>query len=601
MRPILVLDFGSQFAHLIGNRVRRLSAYSEILPVNTPAEEIAQRNPSGIILSGGPQSVFEKDSPQPDKKIFELDIPILGICYGHQLIAHHFGGTIESLQKEFGKAHFTHTNGMLFENIPAESIVWMNHGDSVTTLPEGFQKNGSTPVCPIAAFENNTRKIFSVQFHPEVTHTEHGMTLLRNFIRYCGAEGTWKLSDALEHITHRIQETVGNRNVFLLVSGGVDSSVAFALLINALGAERVRGLFVDHGLLRKNEAEEVEKMLSEHGFTGLFVAREEAFFLEELRGKTDPEEKRKCIGNAFLTVQREWTKKLGIEGDHWMLGQGTIYPDHIETGGSEHASKIKTHHNRVPEIERMIQEGRVIEPLVELYKDEVREIGRQIGLPEKMITRHPFPGPGLGVRILCGKTDSPLPNAKDMETEISEKHSISAKILPVQSVGVQGDARSYRHPVALFAGEERTFSSERLHKLAVEIPNSFREINRVLFCLSQKDLPTTLFSSFPAEITKDRISLLQEADAVIRDILEEDNLQQSVWQFPVVLAPLGVVEHTESIILRPIQSENAMTATAVIFSEDILKKMSDRIVNIPGISAVFLDVTSKPPGTIEWE
>ncbi|QQS58964.1 glutamine-hydrolyzing GMP synthase [Candidatus Peregrinibacteria bacterium] len=598
MRPIVILDFGSQFAHLIGNRVRRLSAYSEILPVKTLASEIQKLNPCGIILSGGPQSVFEKNSPQPDPKIFDLGIPMLGICYGHQLIAHHFGGHIESLQKEFGKARFSHENGVLFEGVPEESIVWMNHGDSITALPEEFRQNGFTSVCPIAAFENLSQKIFSIQFHPEVTHTEYGMTILQNFIRFCSAEGGWNLSDALEHILTRTREQVGDRNVFLLVSGGVDSSVAFALLVKALGAERVRGLFVDHGLLRKNEADEVEKMLLEHGFSGLFVAHEEEFFLEELRGVTDPEEKRKRIGNAFLAVQQKWTKKLGIEGDHWILGQGTIYPDHIETGGSEHASKIKTHHNRVPEIERMITEGRVIEPLIDLYKDEVREIGRKIGLPEKMISRHPFPGPGLGVRILCGKTDSPLFHAEEIEKNIAEQYSISAKVLPVQSVGVQGDARSYRHPVALFSSE--FFHNHQL-SLASEIPNSFPEINRTLLCLSQNSMPEKVFSRFPAEMIRERIAILQEADAIIRTILDEEGLQNSVWQFPVVLAPIGISPDTESIILRPIQSENAMTATAVLFSKEVLQKMANCLLEIPEISAVFLDLTSKPPGTIEWE
>lgn len=599
MRLIVILDFGSQFCHLIGNRIRRLSTHSEIVPIDTPAEEIQKMNPLGIVLSGGPQSVFAKDSIQPDSKIFDIPVPMLGICYGHQLIAQHFGGEIESCQKEFGKAELRIQNAKnIFEGVSQSSIVWMNHGDSVVSLPDGFEKTGETKDCPIAAYQNLERNIHSVQFHPEVTHSEEGMKILENFVDICGAKGTWDLSEVLEGIFQNIQKQASKKNVFLLVSGGVDSSVAFAILNKTLGEDRVFGLFVDHGLMRKDEVKEVERMMNAAGFHNLHVARKGEYFLKKLEGLVEPEEKRKAIGNAFLDVQKQVASELKLDSGDWLLGQGTIYPDHIETGGSAHASKIKTHHNRVPEIERMIKKGLIVEPIADFYKDEVREIGQKLGLPEKMVMRHPFPGPGLGVRILCQHEEFPLKNAHQIEAQIQEKYGLASRVIPVRSVGVQGDARSYRHPAAVFTSR----SPAELVSAATEVPNMFPDINRFLYCLSQNTVPETLFSVLPAEVHTNRIALLQEADALIRKILEEEGLQKDVWQFPVVLLPFGVIPSTESVILRPIQSENAMTATSVIFSDEILQKMSEAIVQkIPQISAVFLDMTSKPPGTIEWE
>lgn len=597
MRPIVILDFGSQFAHLIGNRIRRLGAYSEIVAVDTPAAEIMTRNPYGIILSGGPQSVFEKGSPQPDAKIFDIDLPLLGICYGHQLIAHHFGGTIESLQKEYGEAELTVSGGELLQEVPEISTVWMNHGDSVTRLPAGFTITAKTKDCPVAAFENSNEKLYSVQFHPEVTHTEFGTKILGNFVRICAAAGSWNVEEAAQKIITDLKTKLDDKNVFLLVSGGVDSSVAFALLTAAIGVDRVFGLFVDSGLLRKDEAEEVHAMLLKAGFRNLHVAKEKAHFLEKLRGLTDPEAKRTAIGNAFLEVKRKWAKKLHLEDEKWLLGQGTIYPDHIETGGSKHASKIKTHHNRVPEIEQMIKENRIIEPLADFYKDEVRDIGRMLNLPEYIVNRHPFPGPGLGVRILCLDKPDILPHAEKMNAQIQSAFGVEARVLAVRSVGVQGDARSYRHPVAIFSDEPVS----GLLRLANRIPNVYTDINRVIVCLSQTSAPHNFFVMAPSGVTEARVAVTQEADARIRAIMMAHDLDQEVWQFPVILLPIGSTPGTESIILRPIQSENAMTATAVIFSETVLRDMSAAVMNIPGISCVFLDITSKPPGTIEWE
>lgn len=597
MNPIVILDFGSQFAHLIGNRVRRLEAYSEILPVDTPAEVIRALHPAGIILSGGPQSVGEAGSPTPDPEIFHLQVPILGICYGHQLIAWHFGGTIVSGQKEYGEAAFTHTGGALFGEVPEVSTVWMNHGDSVTHLPEGFAVTGSTPACPIAAFEDRLRQIYAVQFHPEVTHSEAGMAMLKNFVDLCGAAGSWNLRQAMDDLIASLKTRVGERNVFLLVSGGVDSSVAFALLTKALGPERVYGLFINSGLLRENEVEEVQEMLGAAGFQNLHVADAAEYFLAQLATETEPEAKRHAIGNAFLEIKRQWAQKLDLADEHWLLGQGTIYPDHIETGGSTHASKIKTHHNRVPEIEEMIAAGRVIEPLADFYKDEVREIGRQLGLPAAMIERHPFPGPGLGVRVLCAKEAFPVAEADAIEAKISQEYGLDALILPFRSVGIQGDARSYRHPVVLFSDKPL----DEFLAPATRIPNSFPDVNRVLVSLGTSHKPTVLSLGLPAYLTKERVRLLQRADAIVRGVLRAHNAEQSVWQFPVVLLPVGFRPQSEAVILRPIQSENAMTATAVLLPPEMLNEMTAKLLSLPELSAVFLDLTSKPPGTIEWE
>ena len=311
----------------------------------------------------------------------------------------------------------------------------MSHVDRAIALPDGFQVIGQTDDCDTAAIADENRNIFGVQFHPEVTHTEKGLMLLANFIRICGQENSWQMEDFVETEIRKIQEQAKGKNVFMLISGGVDSSVAFALLEKALGKERVYGLFVDHGLLRKNEAAEVREMLAAAGFENLHVIDAGVEFLKNLQGVFDPEQKRQIIGNTFLDVQERITAELNLNPEEWLLGQGTIYPDTIETGGTKHASKIKTHHNRVERVQKMIEEGTVIEPLKELYKDEVREVGRKLSLPEKMIRRHPFPGPGLGVRILCAEKADILPDAESIEQEIEIKFPEIMRSNPASEIG----------------------------------------------------------------------------------------------------------------------------------------------------------------------
>ena len=387
---VAVLDFGGQYAHLIANRVRRLGVYSEIVDNEIPANELKRYK--GIILSGGPNSVYEDGSPKCDPEIFNLDIPILGVCYGHQLMQYLKGGEVKPGKvKEYGIAGLQIKNDQgLFKGVSQNTKAWMSHGDAVSQLAEGFEITAETSDCPIAAVANFDKKLFGIQFHFEVTHTEEGNKILDNFLNICQVSRDWSIEQFIKDEIERIKEKIGEKKVFLLVSGGVDSSVCFALLEKALGKERVYGMCVDHGLMRKNEAESVKKYLAEAGFENLHVVDKSEEFLSALTGKTDPEEKRKIIGDLFWKVKEDEAERLNLNPEEWIMGQGTIYPDTIETGGTKHADKIKTHHNRTDLVQQMIDEGKVIEPIAQLYKDEVRELGEKLGLPKEMVVAPSF-------------------------------------------------------------------------------------------------------------------------------------------------------------------------------------------------------------------
>ena len=602
-----MVDFGGQFAHLIASRVRALGAFSEIWSNTTPVENFQSSEIAGVIFSGGPASVFESGAPTIAKEILDLQIPILAICFGHQLVAHLLGGKVSRAKtQEFGKAIFHNERPVgIFENFPKNSVTWMSHGDSVQSLPPGFQLVGHSENGEIAAMANLQKKIFTVQFHPEVSHTESGNQLLGNFLEFCNVKDSWRLQDFVAAKCEEIRQQVGNRNVFLMVSGGVDSTVCFALLQKALGPKRVFGLLVDHGLLREREAGQVQAALKNAGFANLHVENASELFLKNLRGVSDPERKRQIIGNTFLQVQAQVAQRLGLDGDNWLLGQGTIFPDTIETGGTANSAKIKTHHNRVEQIEKLLAQGLVVEPVKELFKNEVRAVGLQLGLGEDLIWRRPFPGPGLGVRILCQDTrqvaqENALP-AKSSEFPVAE-FSLQ---LPLRSVGVQGDSRSFAHPLCLFG---RDLAWPDLQQWATQIPNNFRQINRVTLCLSHSSRPENA-QSFPAEISKDRAGVLQKADALVLRIFKKmapKELQKQVWQFPVCLAPMNFAasesDRSETLILRPVESENAMTASVGEFPPELLQEITQAVLQqIPEISVVLLDLTSKPPGTIEWE
>ena len=482
---VAVLDFGGQYAHLIANRVRRLGVYSEILDNEISADKL--RHFKGIILSGGPMSVNGENAPMCDPKIFELGIPVLGICYDHQLMQKTLGGTVkQGNTKEYGLANLSITKQVgILKNIKPVSRVWMSHFDMVSNPADGFESIGSTEDCPTAALANIDKKFFGIQFHTEVTHTEEGMKILDNFLGLCDLNKDWNIEQFIEEEIARIKKQIGDKKVFLLVSGGVDSTVCFALLEKALGKERVYGLMVDHGLMRLNEAENAEKALNEAGFRNLNVVNSSEEFFTALKGKSEPEVKRKIIGDLFWKVKEDSAKELNLNPDEWIMGQGTIYPDTIESGGTKHADKIKTHHNRVDLVQKMIEAGKVIEPIAQLYKDEVRELGEKLGLPHKLVWRHPFPGPGLGVRTLCVGKDE-IDNQQDFSNTNNEiekylkenfNSDIRVKILPTKSVGVQGDERTYRHPAALFTNLQ---DWDELEKISTAITNRFHEVNRVI-------------------------------------------------------------------------------------------------------------------------
>ncbi len=606
MNKIAILDFGSQYTHLIATRIRRLGVYSEILdPTSASAE--ALKAYKGIILSGGPASVYEAGSPTVDPEVFALGIPVLGVCYGHQLLTHLLGGTVEPGEgqgREFGKAEITiQKNEGLFAGFePGDKTqVWMSHGDRVTRLPEGFEILASSADDKYSAVGDVSRNFYGLQFHPEVTHSEKGTKIYSNFLDLCGIERDWDLGNFIDYSVSETQRLVADRNVFMLISGGVDSTVAFVLLVKALGPERVYGLFVDTGFMRAGEREQVEKALRDEGIQNLHVYEGSAEFTEALAGVYEPEKKREIIGRVFLEIQKKVAEKLGLNPDHWMLGQGTIYPDTIESGGTKNSAKIKTHHNRVPEIEALIKQGRVLEPLKDLYKDEVREVGEKLGLPPSLVWRHPFPGPGLAVRILCARTEDWPENHEALQEKINdflqEKGSaLSAHILPLKSVGVQGDFRTYRHPLALTGAT----TWEQLVLLAPALTNRFPEINRVLYTFAPQAI--TQLSITPGDLNPARIKTLQTADLLAMTWLKEIGQDRAVWQMPTVLLPLSInAPGKESLVLRPIVSEEAMTAHFAQLPMDSLALLTGALLQDSQISGVFYDVTNKPPATIEWE
>lgn len=602
---IAVLDFGGQYAHLIANRIRRLSVYSEIRDAETSADELKEYK--GIILSGGPMSVYAESAPHPDKKIFELGVPVLGICYGHQLMQHFLGGTVAGGKaREYGFANLMLEQPVgIFGGLTEKSRVWMSHGDTVVKAAPGFIEAGRTANCENSALFDLDRHFYGVQFHPEVTHTEEGMKMLDNFLQICNVQRDWSIDQFIKEEIESIKNKVGDKKVFMLVSGGVDSTVAFALLEKALGKDRVFGLLVDTGLMRYKEAGQVDEALKGIGFNNLHIADKGDLFLSRLKGVTGPEEKRKIIGDLFWEVKEDTAEELKLSPDEWIMGQGTIYPDTIETGGTKHADVIKTHHNRVDLVQEMIKAGKVIEPIAQLYKDEVRDLGEKLGLPHEIVWRQPFPGPGLGVRILC-KSEDQAESARDFSvlslniqtflksnTEISDAQ---VQVLPAKSVGVQGDERTYRHPVALFT---KSRNWDDLEQASTHITNRFSEVNRTMLALGGDY--SDKFYLKACDLSKDRVELLQKVDNIVNEMIIGSGKTFDIWQFPVVLVPVSSIEGKESIILRPIVSTEAMTASFARIDWELLDEMAKKILEFDEITHVFYDLTHKPPGTIEWE
>lgn len=581
---ITVLDTGGQYTHLIARRVRELGVYADVQASDTPVSILQSRK--GIIISGGPASVYEPGSPDIDAQVLHGSVPVLGICYGHQLIAHHLGGKVhQGTRGEYGIAHLTVTAEDPLWNGVSHSQIWMSHRDTVEAVPAGFRVTASTDTSEVAAMSAPDRKLFGLQFHPEVAHTHAGTRILENFVfDICGAVRDWDLSQRVPVIEERIRTAVKDRNVFFFVSGGVDSTVAYTLCLRALGPERVYGTYVDTGLMRKGETEFVRGIFRQLGATHFMVDDAASEFLTALDGLYDPEQKRLAIGEQFVRVQERVLATEHFLNCNWILGQGTIYPDTIESGGTAKADLIKTHHNRVAGIQALIDSGRIIEPLTAFYKDEVREIGREIGVPARFLLRHPFPGPGLAIRCLCSEADAALG-----ETE-------EGFLLPVRSVGVQGDSRSYRNALALRAKP----SLHALHKIAPELANRRSDINRVVALCGSKR-PISEMQVFRAPLDKERLDILRDADAMVRQFCNDTGFEERVWQFPVVLLPLGTEESPESVVLRPINSVDGMTADVVLMPPEQLDELTQQLLALRPIAAVFYDLTNKPPGTIEWE
>ena len=502
---VVVLDFGGQYNQLIARRVRECNVYCEVLPYTADIEKIKALQPKGIIFTGGPNSVYEENAPMYSKEIFEIGVPVLGICYGNQLMAHVLGGKVSGAEKrEYGKTEITLGDSLLFDGIEKENICWMSHTDFVAALPDGFCGTAKTAATPYAAYENPEKRLYSVQFHPEVNHTPFGKQMLRNFLyKVCDCKGDWKMADYAKTTIAALKEKIGDKKVLCALSGGVDSSVAAVLIHKAVG-KQLTCIFVDNGLLRKNEGDEVEAVFREKFDINMVRANAQERFLGKLAGVTAPEKKRKIIGEEFIRVFEAEAKKIGTVD---FLVQGTIYPDVIESGAGD-ASVIKSHHN-VGGLPEHVDFKEIIEPLRNLFKDEVRQLGIELGIPENLVWRQPFPGPGLAVRVIGEITEYKLDILREADAIFREEiakagldrdiNQYFAVITDMKSVGVMGDGRTYDYTLALRAVTTTDFMTADWAKIPYDvletcsnrIVNEVKHVNRIVYDITSKP-PATI-------------------------------------------------------------------------------------------------------------
>ena len=623
-KKIIVLDFGSQYAHLIAKRFRMLGYYSEIA---LPSADLKTfENCKGVVFSGGPSSVYEEKVPEFNSEILSLDIPILGLCYGHYIVQLGYNGKVGKAQVgEFGFANLSlnpEVKCPLFKGIEGGQQVWMSHQDGVFELGQGFETVGSTKDCPFAATQNLAKKRFSLQFHCEVKDTPCGNKIFENFAEFCGMEKNWDQDTVLQIILENIKKDAGSRNVLLFLSGGVDSTITFALLNKALGQERVLGLHIDNGFMRKNESAKVAEAYHKFGFNNFIVEDASASFLNAIAGLTDPQKKRMAVGENFITVRNEVVAKQHLDENNWLLAQGTLYPDIIESGGTKNSNTIKTHHNRVAGIQELIAKGLIIEPIRELYKDEVRAIGKKLGLSEELVMRHPFPGPGLSINVLCNdgkswsqKDEDELLAAKKELNEIKIDMfcqnctaNLKRDVLPVRSVGVQGDFRTYRFPALLtFADEGNGFyhfpkKREKLEACSSTITNSAKYINRTCIKLYQKpELTDEVLKLQEGYCEKRRLDQLREVDNIVLTELHKSGWYNKIFQHLTIDLPYASCTENASFVLRPVISEDVMTARFAMLPEELLGNIVKQIAALPFVDALYFDATNKPPATFGWE
>ena len=616
---IAVIDFGGQYAHLIAKRIRHLGVLARVFSPLATTRELADAK--GIVLSGGPQSVYGEEAIPFNEKILATRAPLLGLCYGHQLLTHHLGGKVRHLNRgEYGRTTFrlagAHGSNSpagrhpLLEGMDPESEVWMSHGDTPVEAPPGFEVLGETDLCPVAVMAHRERPVYGIQFHPEVNDTRQGNLLLANFTALTGARKTWNMEAFVHEAVEECRLQVGERKVLMFLSGGVDSTVAFALLTRALGIERVRGLLIDNGFLRSGEVRGILERYAKLGWENVSFLDAEDVFLDAVAGMTDPQEKRIAVGETFLHVRDDWLAGQKLDPNQWLLGQGTLYPDIIESGGSHHAEVIKFHHNRVERIDELLKTGHVVEPLKDLYKDEVRALGEALHLPGEIVWRHPFPGPGLSINVLCASGEEGFPEAESITEELDAllaETPYTGAVLPVRSVGVQGDSRSYTPPVAIVGPRDWAL----LEETSTRVTNHLLPVNRVVTLLAPDTLPD--LRPRRAFCTRERLALLREADRLVTVALEEAGLMREIFQLLVILLPLSIATATggmegggagvqgNCLVLRPVISEDVMTARFAPLPWELLAPLCDQLMALPGIGAVFHDITHKPPATFGWE